>query len=289
MGDHYLARGYLSGFADPRYLNSVWVHSRHGTPPYRANVTKVAQENQLYSPEVEFALQQKIEDPFYAALEVVRAFTPLSNTERVAITDFIISTMRRTPVQRDALSKQIADEGDEYLEDFKRRINLAADQDPGLRPKVELLNKQLQDRSAKSILHPHQIWQKLIPPSNYPLMRGAILEMNWCFVVSSDRSFLTADSPFFFFREAGLGHPQVEISMPLTSRIAILARRGGFYSEGYYRAPESVIKHINRRTVVRSSKYVFAHSNAKWITKLATNRTFQLPLILDKTGVLTRL
>jgi hypothetical protein len=62
MGDHYIPKYYLKGFADISRPDFIWAF-RNGNQPFLTAIRKIAQEDDFYSREVELYLANDLEDP----------------------------------------------------------------------------------------------------------------------------------------------------------------------------------------------------------------------------------
>ena len=82
MGHHYLPQFYLRGFADG---NTVWVHDRLERRSFPSQPKSIANENKLYSDEIEQHLANDVEDPAKPATEALRNSQALDSNQRSAL------------------------------------------------------------------------------------------------------------------------------------------------------------------------------------------------------------
>ena len=93
--------------------------------------------------------------------------------------------------------------------------------------------------------------------------------MNWRVFVDYDGPvFVTGDNPVSFTRDIGLGHPDAELTFPISSSAALVATWRSDRGSGYYKADDHIIGEINRRTIKGSTRYVFFEREVSWIPKV---------------------
>jgi hypothetical protein len=63
MGHHYLPRYYLKGFLENPHNRFLYQYEKGKTKPIKGSLENLAQENDLYSPELEMRLNAEIEKP----------------------------------------------------------------------------------------------------------------------------------------------------------------------------------------------------------------------------------
>jgi uncharacterized protein DUF4238 len=79
--------------------------------------------------------------------------------------------------------------------------------------------------------------------------------MTWQFLTcGSGQVFLTCDNPVFYFEEIGIGKPYSEVTVPLSSQIALWANWRQDLKEGFVPTTSQAVKEINRRTVTRAAR-----------------------------------
>lgn len=103
-----------------------------------------------------------------------------------------------------------------------------------------------------------------------------LLSMNWVFLHSSDRQFLTSDNPVFFFAHEGIGNPQSELTFPISSTVALWATRLPYSPNIHIRASPSGVKQINRRTASNHDRFVFSKVDETWIKPFTLKGEWEL-------------
>jgi hypothetical protein len=102
-------------------------------------------------------------------------------------------------------------------------------------------------------------------------MCRAIYDMTWRVLTADGPSFfVTTDNPVFFFREYGIGTPDSELTVPLSTNCVLhgcheLDRRGVTFLQ----ATEQFVREVNRRMVSAATRLVFYHENARWLESMA--------------------
>jgi uncharacterized protein DUF4238 len=100
LGRHYVPQRYLRNFEIPECPGFVWLHDKQSGKSRPAAIDKVAQSKGYYSDEVERALATDIEAPGNAVMAKLRQNDALSATERVQMTAYMATMLKRVPYRR---------------------------------------------------------------------------------------------------------------------------------------------------------------------------------------------
>lgn len=264
MGHHYLPQKYLLRFANDE--GAIWVHDRHKVNSYRTGVRAIANEVNMYSPELESDLNTLVEGPTHHVFDKILARMPLSDHDRKALAKYISVMWKRVPSGRDKTLKLVPgvmeDARTELMEDMDSWVR----EDPTLHNRVDALRQEANAIFELQAAEPSpQIWHQTFNLNEVGRFEEELLSMNWVFLHSDELRFLTSDSPVFFFEHEGLGKPQSEVTFPISSSVALWASRGGRPRNAHEKATPVFVRQINSRTAYRSSRFVFSQANEPWI------------------------
>jgi hypothetical protein len=276
MGLHFVPRFYLSGFAT---TDAIWAYDKKAERAFPTRVKSIANETSMYSDEVESYLANDIEHPALPAITRIRARQPLSENQRAALAKYIIALWKRVPKARTRVLNSIPQVADEVEQELNAGIQRLVDQDPSLTERAAARRLEIAAAIEREKAAPDpKIWQQsLQSPTDHKVV-DALLSMNWLFLSSSEQ-FLTSDNPVFFFEHEGIGKPTSELSVPLSSSVALWATRAPCRNMQYYPIARPALREVNRRTVYNAVRFAYARTNEPWI----------LPFTLKKDKRLTRL
>ena len=252
MDQHYVPACYLAGFTDPdvppRHEPFVWVRTRGSDLWRRRAPINVANEPEFYSFEGAAGERRRDVESLWHIIEnavapilkrLSRAPSPLSDEERATLSLFVAAQFMRVP------------SAIENVKDFLgRTASLQLDMLGGwLRQDPERLEPFLQDLEAKTGSRiPDGMTIDAFDSSRYtidvPTVRALqmmlpslekagdmISHMGWTlFVAEGNDWFVTSDNPYMMLNPKlppwgwGLGTQHIEVTMPLTARVALLAR-----------------------------------------------------------------
>jgi hypothetical protein len=268
MGDHYLPRYYLKGFLEDSRREKICRYEKGKTQVITASLTKVAQENDLYSPELETYLNTEIEVPSKEILDKIRAFRKISPTEKLKFSEYIVVMMARIPEMRIKVGAWFEKIKEPAFDNFETDLIRMLTLHPDKKEIIERRLKELREIREKGRIKPEGVWHGVIAPERFPKILWAIQNMTWRFLVSKDSGFLTGDNPIFYPKDIGLKDIRAELSFPISKDVALLATWPVDKDCQFRSAKESAVKEINRRTVSFALRYVFYHRYEQWIINL---------------------
>lgn len=274
MGHHYVPQFYLRGFeSDGR----IWAHDRERKTSFQATVKSVANENGMYSEEVESFLANRVETPAISALTKVRRQERISADERSALARYIVFLLKRVPDGRARALQSVPGAADEVHSRIAAELDAAALSNPDFYDRAESLKARVAAAIENQKMSPSpELWYSSFPTEPNARLVEALLSMNWVFMSSSKLPFLTSDNPAFFFKFEGIGNPKSELSLPLSSSTALWATRSAVQSGGFMSVAPVAVREVNRRTAHNCTRFVYSGANESWVLPFVTKGNWQL-------------
>ncbi len=274
MGNHYIPKMYLRRFADDK--GCVWTHDRVKRAISHPGVPAIGHEINMYSEEVEDALNHKVEGPTHVIFERILARHSLSDADRSALAKYIVVMWKRVPTGRqrslnllpsiaDAVQSQIAAEFEEL-----RKVDRSH---PMLDESVRRANEYIEKVKESP---PVSLWYDSINLTEQGPVEAALLSMNWIFLHSERLQYLTSDNPVFFTEAEGLLSPTAEFTFPISHSIALWGTRQSQRNDSHVTALAGAVKQINRRTAANAERFVFSRHNEDWIMPFITKGEWEL-------------
>jgi len=274
MGHHYVPRFYLRGFEEN---GAIWTFDKEKSRVFQSQVKSIANETAMYSEELESHLANEVEDPAKPALERVRARKQLTTSDRLALAKYIVALWKRVPKARLRANSYIPEVGDRVESNLRTELDLIASQDPCSEPRVSALKQQVAEIIGRYKDHPPpEAWYHSIRSEGNPQLINAMLSMSWVFLVSEKDQFLTSDNPVFFFEHEGIDKPTSEITLPLSSSVALWASRTNAPNGQFVRASPGGVREINRRIAHNSLRFVYASRNESWVMPFLKRENWRL-------------
>lgn len=269
MGQHYLPQRYLRQFAAVDHPDKIWMYDKSKRDSKLLPIKIVAQKSGFYFEEDESALNEKVEGPAVQPLDKLICGNDIDREERLRVTLYLHMLLLRVPKarekRRDILKRELPD----LLKDWENeRLN-----DPLFSNQYYNLIQSVLDPWRKDDFSelPRQDIRELLmglPVSQDVLDR--LYAMTWRLLKSEDNnSFITGDNPIFFPKWLGLKNFDVELSVPLSSSVALhLSYQGKAETTLFIPAEPRHVNEINRRTARGAGRFLFCHRNEEWITKM---------------------
>jgi hypothetical protein len=274
MGHHYVPQFYLRGFGSN---GRIWAHDRERQTSFQSSVKGVANENGMYSEEIESFLANRIEAPAISALTKVRRQEKISADERTALARYIVFLWKRVPDGRERALQTIPTVADEIHDEISAELDAAALANPDFSDRAASLKARVAAaiEAHKSSPAPELWYSSFVSEPGVRLVE-ALLSMNWVFMSSSKLQFLTSDNPVFFFKSEGIGNPKSELSLPLSSTVALWATRSAVQSGEFMSVAPVAVREVNRRTAHNCTRFVYSGANEPWILPFVTKGSWQL-------------
>ena len=274
MNQHYLPQFYLRHFTDPNkpshydpyvwtFSGDVWKKKSPEKIGYGADFYVFEDENGNIDHRFEHALQ-KLESLIAPALQTVSENLPtiLSGAVRMNLAWFVVSLEQRTP---DYLNARAIEMEQGIREGYKRLFD-SFQRDPqkfaDFKKSVGLDNIELTEVTPENFaewdVKPVKAYLLSEAIKNWEGLATTIFKMNWTMLYSTSSVFVTSESPVVTMipRADGDGwtygdisHPNVDISLPLTPKLALMCHWRGTESYRLIEASENDIKTLNLRTI----------------------------------------
>ena len=270
MPPHILPQHYLQQFASPSNSKDVWRYDIHSREFKLLPIKNVAMSNDFYSAEDERWLSEEIEGPAQYGLQRLRDRQPLDFESRCKIAAYLDSMIKRVPRTRRKLLGT----------------------DPRLKPRaLEMIRTELEGWASSCDMTPEELslhlddWESGKGDTPLTLKNDivrhqwassriihAVFLMAWTMIASHgpDR-FVTGDNAVFIHDGYGLGNPESEFSVPLSTDVALHGSwpHSNRSNLTYVTASPALVKEINRRTVFLAERFVYCHREEPWIPRLA--------------------
>ncbi|GAA4868999.1 hypothetical protein GCM10023332_21950 [Luteimonas vadosa] len=243
------------------------------TRSYRTQVKSVANETAMYTVDLEAYLANEVESPAQPAIEKLRELTVLSGGEREALARYVIAMWKRVPSGRMRVAATIPEVADSVNAEIQRGLEDAATEDPSLSDIAESRRREVNALIAKYKQDPpDHFWHYTVGTQATPRMVHGLLEMQWAILVSEREHFITSDNPVFFFAAEGIGSPQSELSVPLSSRVALWAARSRAPKPYFLPVERSVVLEINRRTARNTNRFLYTKQESPWALRFGAKK-----------------
>jgi hypothetical protein len=273
--NHYIPRKQLLRFADGD--GAIWVHDATKADSYCTRVNSVGVEVGMYSERVETDLNTVVEGPTHHIFDKINKRLPLTHEDRCALAKYITVMWRRVPAGRQRALNLMPGVADEVESELMDEFDACAKADSTLQGRVDALKAEAAVAFAGlKESPPARIWYESFNLHEVGEGEASLLSMRWVFLCSDDRQFLLSDDPVFFFAHQGIGHPESELTFPISSSVALWATRLPGPEMSYVRASANGVKQINRRTAYNSDRFVFSRTNEAWIKPFAMKREWDI-------------
>jgi len=278
MGDHYLPRHLLNGFAKPS------IQSRRSAAIFRyevpsagaaqnLTVAAVANEAGMYG-DMEPLLQSEIEQPANPVIERLRLHLgPVPPADRSVLARYVLTAIRRVPDGRArslaslpavaALVRQSYAEQLDQLRQLPEGVELA-----------DAFDKKLDAVFEKVLTEPAQwLWKKTLLPEHFERTISALSVMTWfVHAAPAGKQLLIGDVPVIWDRRIGLTNKEAMWLMPIASDrlISVSYQRPAALRQVL---PAPTVRNCNANTIVEASRFIFARDAEAWITKAIQEET----------------
>jgi hypothetical protein len=278
MGHHYVPQFYLSGFTD---RDRLWVHDRKAARSFPSQPKAIANENDLYTEELEQHLANEVEDPAKRAIETIRARVAPTGLDREALARYVIALRKRVPEGRIRAVAGVPEVAASLRQEYAAGLEAAATSDPTLRDRADTRLAQLNAALDKFILEPPpEVWHNNLTRDSSPEVVESLLSMTWRFLCTDRQQLLTCDNPVFFFEHEGIGNPSSELSLPLSSSVALWASRRPLAGATFLVARPATVRELNRRTAVNATRFIYSKRQEEWILPFVCKGSYALNRII---------
>lgn len=271
MGKHYVPRQHLRRFQIDTRPEMVWLFDKKTRHFREAAISKVAQEPDYYSSDVERALAQVVELPGNIALEKLLRRERISNQERTQLSLYLMTMLTRGPRQRRQLIEQLPETLKCVFADVQAQIenSMDAGADPQLAiARIEELRRVAQRLSVET---PQNIHEMIRTPFWSEHTVTCIYNMRWHILPApAGTFFLTCDTPAHLHDCYGLGTLNSELTFPISKYFALIGENKNSRSIVFERPQSQLAKEVNRRVLSHAERFVFSPSRANWIETVAS-------------------
>lgn len=266
MGHHYVPQYYLRGFADNGRL---WAHDRDTKRSFLSQPKAVANENEMYSDELERHLANVVEDPAKDAIADIRSLREPKAEDRKALARYIVALLKRVPEGRTRTFAEVPKVAASLRHEYQAELQAAVAADPSLQDLVNDRLAQLEAVLDKFTQNPPvDIWHSNLTNDASPDVVESLMSMNWRFLCTTQQQFITCDNPVFFFAHEGIGKPTSELTLALSSSVALWANRRPSNGPVFVRTRPAVVRELNRRMAFNASRFLYSRTNEEWIMPL---------------------
>lgn len=277
MGQHYIPQYYLRGFCQDSD-RMIWVYDMKEERIFSANVSKIANVCNFYPTELEDYLSQKIEGPANTVIKKIRDREDITPAEKSELAKYISVLWKRVPKGLNRIMLRAP----KISNELRQKMHSELDREIAYNPaKADVLeNRKLKiDRILEK--NPQEfhtdVWHEMIRAEQTPRIIEAVNSMTWRFFYFDEYpAFTTCDSPVFIFEDIGVGHPESELSFPISSNVVLWATRRKNGSESYLQGTKPIIREMNRRTASMAVRYVFHSKKEKWLSSFLAKKEWRL-------------
>jgi hypothetical protein len=300
---HYIPKFYLEGFIDSLNKPYLWVYEKGVNVIKKASAKDIAVQKHYFSfldsqgerdsETLENSLAE-IESKVASIFKKVFSKKVLTEEDRAIFASFLALMMTRVPnfrkniaimiegmIKRISLmvashKKGFADSIRRFEQDTGKEIGMSVE---------ELRQFMLDDSKYKVKANPQ--FSLAMALSNLDKLTRIFFDMKWKFIkATSDYKFLSGDNPLYYcdpthnphsFYEVGLINKNVEVTLPLSSEVALFSSWKG--RSGYAEGKNAHIKSINKRTILAASRFVFAPYNSDKINSLVQKHIGSAPKV----------
>jgi hypothetical protein len=280
MGKHYIPQKYLEKFQIPEKPGYIWLYDlKRSNKPSCASIAKVAQQKDYFDEEVEKILATAIETPSNQIMQkILDGVLPL-DSERLQLSIYVGTMMKRVPHHRSRAMLALPAALDDTVAKVKSEIEeLSVRKRFSLQKKASLLAEV--DRVRQDYLKqpPPSIIREMYKPWPGQKIVDCILRMTWRVLISStNMKFMTCDNPAFFFEGIGLGNPEAELILPISSTHVLHCcwQKASSIAE-FRNVDDKTILEINRRIIAGATRFVFFHKDSDRVDLVRDSLAYRL-------------
>lgn len=278
MGHHYVPQFYLRGFTQE---DRLWVHDRETRRSFLSQPKAIANENDLYTEELEQHLANELEDPAKAAIEALRSRRELTGSDREALARYVIALWKRVPQGRARVVARVPEVAASLRKEYAEALEAAAAADPALRDRATSRLAELHAALDKFTREPPpEVWHHNLTRDSSPIVVESLLSMCWRFLCTDRDQLLTCDNPVFFFEHEGIGKASSELTLPLSDSVALWANRRPLQGPPFLVARPVAVRELNRRTAINATRFVYSRRNESWILPFVCKGSYALNRIM---------
>ena len=251
MGKHYIPQFLLRGFT---HEGALHVFDRAAAQWFRSQPKSVANERDLWPEEVETFITEEVEGPARDAINRLRRRESLTEQDRSTLARYIAFLWKRVPAGRGRFLSNIPEVAEAVRRDLIPKL---ASEDQRIKANAYI---------DKNIANPPAaLWHESMKTEFKLDVEGTIARMDWQIVHTNAPSYLASDHPVFFFAADGIGRPTSELTIPFSSRAALICRHAAGHTPLHIDAQPYQVREVNRRTIFNATRFIFAETKEHWM------------------------
>jgi hypothetical protein len=281
MGKHYVPRQHLRRFQIQDKPEIVWLYDKNSGRFAEAAISKVAQQPNFYSPDVESALAEVVELPGNIAIDKLLRREKISNRERTQLSLYLMTMLTRGPRQRRKSLERAPEILKGVVADVQDKIEewIDAGADPTLAAARIKELREVEERFSKEI--PSQILELIRTPFWSERTVECIHNMRWHVLPAPTGTFfVTSDTPVHLFDCYGVGTPESELAFAMSKDFALIGEHQSPWGTVFEKPQAQLAKEVNRRILSHAERFVFSAKKAVWIETVAKKEEPHLSRIL---------
>lgn len=221
----------------------------------------------MYSAELEAFFANEVEAPANPVLQKVFRREAISLTEQSILAVYILYMWKRVPRGRTRLFEYLPRVAKEWERAFVTEADRLVAMDRSLAEVAEIRKSQVAEIIRRNIENPSvDIWHGSLSSEASDKVVSALISMDWVFL-HTDLRFLTSDNPVYMTAHVGVANPSSELSVPLSSTVALWASRKPNPGIRHLSAHRHGVMEINRRTVEQATRFVYSGRDETWLPK----------------------
>lgn len=256
MGKHYVPKFLLRGFTEEGKLS---VYDKVRAQWFSSHPKSVANEADLWPDEIETFITESVEEPARRVIEQLRQKLPLTPQDRTALSRYIAFLWKRVPAGRTRFLNSTPQVAEEIRRDLNARLSSEEQR--------LTANRYIDEIIAEP---PLALWQTSMGEEFKRDVEGTISRMDWTVLHTDRTSYLASDNPVFFFAADGIGRPTSEMTIPFSSRAALIGRNAAGNMPLHVNAHPYQVREINRRAVFNATRFIFAQATLPWMMDFVT-------------------
>ena len=297
---HFVPRFYLEGFMDQDNPPYLWLYDKDKHSISKASSRDVGCRTLFYAfPKQEGTtdtntledLLQEYESQVAPLIRKIESRGDLTNEERSVLSLFLGLTLARVPNFRSMIETSKAR--------IVKEISVRMAQAGGFEKVKEELAKE--GKPIDEELHSKMVEMmkngkfdvEVFPHASIePFLKLAMdmaplfHQMYWTFLVAKGGySFVTSDNPLAYANPmhdpkssygVGLGHQNVEVTFPITQKLALFA---GWKDSGslYQKVTDATVQTVNRRTIKNAQRFIYAPFYDEGFSRLVWRTSGEFP------------
>jgi hypothetical protein len=266
MGKHYVPRQHLRRFQIHEKPEFVWLYDKKTGRFAKAAISKVAQEPDFYSPDVERALAEVVEQPGNIAIDKLLRREPINNQERTHLSLYLMTMLTRGPRQRRKSLERAPDILKGVVSDVRGEIEAWVEDgtDPELAAARMKELCEVEERFSRGI--PSHVLDLIRTPFWSERTVECIHNMRWHILPAPPGTFfVTCDTPVHLFDCYGVGTSDSELTFTISKDFALIGEHQGSWGTVFEKPQPQLAKEVNRRILSHAERFVFSPRKAGWI------------------------